>query len=55
MLFIVDVNTKKILFRVDAWDVNCESKTKKFLADEQLYCLKDEITMNGDRVLWVEY
>lgn len=55
MLYIVEVSTKNILFKIDAWQSDCMTSAKKFLRDEQLYCTKEEITMNGDMVLWVEY
>ena len=52
MLLVVDVETRKILFRVDAWDSDCELKAINFMRDNGLKCVKDEITMNGDRIAW---
>lgn len=54
MLYIVKNDTKAILFRVDAWDTDCEIKAINFLRDNNLRCTKDEITMNGDRIVWVD-
>ncbi len=54
MLYIVDNNTKKILFKVDAWDSDCETKAIAYLRNNKLRCTKDEITMNGDRIVWVD-
>ena len=54
MLFVAKVSTKEILFRVDAWDIDCEAKAVEFLRANKLNCVKDEITMSGNRILWVD-
>lgn len=54
MLCIVKNGTKEILFRVDAWDTDCEIKAINFLRDHNLRCTKDEITSMGDRLVWVD-
>lgn len=54
MLYVVEQGSKKILFRVDAWDIDCEKKAIRFLNENGLHYIKDEITLNGDRIVWVK-
>ena len=54
MLYIARISTKEILFKVDAWDINCEAKAVEFLNANKLNCVKDVVTAMGDRILWVD-
>lgn len=53
MLYIVELSTNKILFRVDAWCQDCMTQASNYMAINHRKCIKDEITFMGDRVLWV--
>lgn len=53
MMYVANVETKEILFRVDAWDCDCESKAVAFIKENKLRVKDDVITVNGDRIVWV--
>lgn len=55
MLIIALKRCGKILFRIDAWDRDCEKKAREFIRGKKLKVLEDKITMMGDRVVWVEF
>lgn len=44
----------EILFRVDAWQSDCEEQANKFIRDGYWVPVKREITFNGDMVIWVD-
>lgn len=54
MVFVVEESSKKILFRVDAWEKNSVATARKWVKDNGYTSLGDEITMNGDMVIWVK-
>lgn len=54
MLYVVKNGTNEILLKIDAWDIDCELKAVNFLKKNGLTCTKDEITMMGDRIVWVD-
>lgn len=43
-----------ILYRADAWEQNGLSKAKRFIRSEGWVFIKQQITLNGDMILWVE-
>ncbi len=53
MLYVVEKETDKILFRVDAWDIDCERKARSYIKENGLVLLDSEITFMGDMVMWV--
>lgn len=53
MLFVVKEGSQEILFRIDAWDSDCEKKARGFIRNGGWVPVKDEITAMGDRVIWV--
>lgn len=53
MMYVAKFDTKEILFRVDAWDCDCESKAVAFIRENKLRVKDDVITVNGDRIVFV--
>lgn len=53
MLFVVLKETMEIKFRVDAWVSDCIDQAARFVAENNLTFLDQEITFNGDMVIWV--
>ena len=54
MLYIVKEDTNEILWRCDAWDAECENKAEDWMTYNCYYVRREEITFNGDKVLWVK-
>lgn len=54
MLYVVDVETNKILFKIDAWYLSATEEAEKFIDENHLTIVKDEITLSGNKVLWVK-
>lgn len=43
-----------ILFKIDAWQKNSIEKARQYIYEGAWICTEQQITMNGDMVLWVE-
>lgn len=54
MLYVVDKDTELILGKWDAWYKDCMKEAGELIERENLIVLKDEITIMGDMVIWVE-
>lgn len=53
MFYIVNIKTEEILFRVDAWDADLDTKVNNFFKDNTYKMVKRDVTFNGDMILWV--
>ena len=53
MLYIVNKETDMILNRWDGWYIHAEDEAGAFIRENGLTVLKDEITLMGDRIVWV--
>ena len=53
MVYIVNIQTEEILFRVDAWDGDLDIKIANFFEENTCKMVKRDITFNGDLVIWV--
>ena len=54
MLYVVMKATNEILWRDDAWDMECENKADDFITAKGPIPVKEEITFMGDKVIWVK-
>lgn len=43
-----------ILFKVDAWQKDCMEQARNFIHDGHWIYTENQITINGDMILWVE-
>lgn len=53
MLFVVNKNTNRTMFAVDAWVSDCFERASKFIDENDLFLMRTEITFNGDMIWWV--
>lgn len=54
MLFVVNINDNRILYRIDAWAHNAYENAIETIKTLGYKYAKEEITFNGDMVIWVE-
>ena len=50
MLYVVDTQNR-ILFKVDAWIIDCVEQAKAFIKNNGLTVLEDKVTAWGDMVI----
>lgn len=53
MLKVVSMDSKMILFTVDAWEADCIDKACRWIAENGYEFVSNEITFMGDMVVWV--
>ena len=53
MVYVVNENTKAILFKIDAWDVDAEGTAIRWAKDNGYKLVDSKITMMGDMIIWV--
>ena len=59
MLYIVykgtgNIKQGTILFKVDAWEQDCEEQARKFIREHYYIPTRQFITLNGDMIIEVE-
>ena len=53
MVYVVNENTKEVLFKIDAWVGGAEGIASEWAYNKGYTCIREEITMMGDMVIWV--
>ena len=54
MLFVAEKETRKILFRIDAWNEDCIEEALTYIKANRRRVLSDGTTSMGDMIIWVE-
>ncbi len=54
MLYVAMKDTKKIIWRDDAFDCECMNKASDFITSKGLVAVGREVTFSGDMVIWVK-
>lgn len=54
MILVVRISDEKILSRYEAWELNSYSNALQDIKGNGYEYIKEEITMMGDMIIWVQ-